>query len=101
MSKHESRVSSGKRLLAVAVLLGVGYLIGLTTREATVQADVRRGGGPVQEPFQTGDQRCEVVLREISAKLSTMDARIERMEKLATQFANREGQQLPGEIRQR
>ncbi len=100
MSKYESRVSSGKRLLAVAVLLGVGYLIGLTTREATVQADGRRSG-PVQEPFQTGDQRCEVVLREISAKLNTMDARIERMEKLATQFANREGQQLPGEIRQR
>ena len=81
-------------------MLAAGYLAGVTSRDATVQADVRRDE-PQQEPFQTGDQRCEVVLREISATLGKMDARIERMEKLATQFVNHNGQPLPGETRPR
>ena len=96
MSKHVTHVLFGKRFLAVAVLLGVGYLLGAASRATVVQADIRRGAA-VQEPFQTGDQRCELVLREILGMLGKMDARIERMEKLATQFAIRNGQQLPGE----
>jgi hypothetical protein len=100
MSKHGSRAISGGRLLAVAVLLAAGYLVGVSTHEAAVQAEVRRNE-PVQEPFQTGDQRCELVLREMSVTLSRLDARIERIEKLATQFANRDGQPLPVEIRSR
>lgn len=98
MPKHETCVTLEGRFLAVAVLLGAGYLVGATSRETIAQADVRPGAA-AQEPFRSGAQRSEIVLREISATLSKMDARMERMEKLAAQIVNQNGQQLPGEIR--
>ncbi len=100
MSKYEMESTYVWRLFTIAVLLGVGYLIGVTSRDATVQAGVRPDQTE-QQPFQTGDQRSEVVLREISAQLGKMDQRLDRMEKLATQFVSRIGGQASGETRQR
>ncbi|MCA9142305.1 MAG: hypothetical protein H6821_15360 [Planctomycetaceae bacterium] len=101
MSKHPKlKLTNSGRLFVVVMLLALGYLGGVVARDSTVQADVRRGAPP-QEPFQTGDQRSELVLREILAMLGKMDARLERMEKLATQFSSKSDQQLPMEIRTR
>jgi uncharacterized protein HemX len=99
MSKYAQGLTSGGQLLAVVILVGFGYVVGVTSRDATVHADVRRE--QEQEPFQTGDQRCEVVLREIAVTIGKMDERLERMEKLANQFVNRSAGPLPGETRQR
>ena len=92
MTKYKTRVT------AVVLLLGVGYLVGAAPRDTAVQADVRRDQTKPQH-FQSGAQRSEALLREISATLGKMDARLDRMEKLATQFVNRIPQRLTGENR--
>src|SRR3990172_1325876 len=98
LSNYRSRFSSGGRLLAVAAWLAAGYLAGVTSSAALVQADVRRGETE-QQHFRSGAQRSEVLLGEISVTLAKMDARLERMEKLAAQLAHPNGQPLPGEAR--
>lgn len=99
MSKQESKALSMGRWLAVAGLLGVGYLAGVSSRDATVQADGR--DKTEQQPFRSGAQRSELLLGEISATLGKMDTRLDRMEKLATQFVNRNKQPVSRETRLR
>lgn len=48
----------------------------------TVSADVRET--PPRAAFQSGAERSETILREIAATLKTMDGRLERLEKIAT-----------------
>ena len=78
-------ISAGKAFLATA-LLAAGYLAGQCTHDATVQAEVRPGQ-PEPAHFRSGAQRSELLLKDISATLEKIDARLERMEKLATQFS--------------
>lgn len=98
MSPYETRTAMKGKWLAVAILLGIGYLAGSTSREATVQADGRRGQAEA-EHFQSGAQRSEILLREISATLGKMDARLDRMERLATRYVNSTPQHAPAETR--
>lgn len=100
MTINESRVASVGKLLVVAVLLSVGYIAGQCAQETKVQAEVRPGQ-PEPEHFRSGAQRSELLLKDISATLLKVDARLERMEKLATQLSLRNDRQPSPETRQR
>ncbi|MBC8356459.1 MAG: hypothetical protein H8E66_31145 [Planctomycetes bacterium] len=91
MSKQESSIVNARRLAGIALFLGAGYVVGFASRDTTVQADTRRSE-PKQQHFQSGAQRSEGLLREMSATLGKMDARLERMEKLAKQFVSNSAQ---------
>ncbi len=76
------------RATITVVLLGVGYLLGAAIGHESAQAQNRRK--PADQPhFQSGAQRSEVLLREISEKLGTIDARLDRMEKMAKSFTDK------------
>jgi len=75
--------SRGKRIALGLLLLGLGYVAGQSFDVfGTAHADVRKGER--RQAFQAGGERSEVVLREISKTLKTIDARIARIEKVAT-----------------
>jgi hypothetical protein len=72
--------------IATAALLASGFaaglaFAGLAFRDGSAQADVRRQ--PPEQHFKTGAQRSEDTLKEMAATLKSIDARLERMEKLA------------------
>jgi hypothetical protein len=75
------------RRVAAALALGVAmFAAGLSLREApSARADVT-GESPRQQ-FMAGGERSEVVLREISATLKRIDARLERIERAALDAA--------------
>lgn len=98
MSKSNQGLTSSGKLLAVAIFVGVGYLIGITSRDATVQADLRRSPAQPQH-FQSGAQRSEVLLQQIAKTLGTMDGRLDRIERLAAQIAAQNGQPAAEENR--
>ena len=98
MSKYEKGLTSGRQLLIVAIFVGAGYLVGMMSRDTTVHAEVRRS--PTEHRhFQSGAQRSEVLLQQISTTLKKMDSRLDRIEKLAAQFATRNGRTATGEGR--
>ena len=75
--------SRGKRIAQVLLLLGLGYMAGQSSNVlGTARADIRKGER--RQAFQAGGERSEIVLREISKTLKTIDARIARIEKVAT-----------------
>ena len=67
--------------LAASLLLAAGLAAGLAFRGEDAQADVRRQ--PPEQHFQSGGQRSVKILQEIAASLKSIDARLERMQKLA------------------
>lgn len=82
--KRVTSCFGGQATITVA-LLGLGYVLGAATGSDSVLAENRRNQTE-QQHFQSGAQRSETLLREISAKLETMDQRLERMEKMAKTF---------------
>lgn len=65
---------------SLALALAVGYTAGQTgLPSALVQADVTEL--PRREAFMAGGERSELVLREISATVKKMDARLENIER--------------------
>ncbi len=80
--RHSNR-SRTKRIAQGLLLLGLGYIAGQSSDvSGTAQADIRKGER--RQAFQAGGERSEIVLREISKTLKTIDARIARIEKVAT-----------------
>ncbi len=75
------------RWLAVAGLaVAIGaILVGTAPPRA---AEVRRETSP--EAFQSGGARSETVLKEISATLKKMDARLERIERAAIEHGKQQ-----------
>jgi len=77
----------------VLALLAIGFTVGVMSRDAELHADVRSGKPATS--FQSGAQRSELKLIEISATLQKMDARLERLEKLALQIVQQDSSPLP------
>jgi hypothetical protein len=68
------------RVLWLSIAIAAGFLAGSADRPGPqTMAEVRRT--PPREAFQGGDERSEVVLREIAATLTRIESRVERIEK--------------------
>ncbi len=80
------------------VLLVAGYLFGAATGHESLHAQNRRTPAE-QQHFQSGAQRSELLLREISEKLGTMDARLDRMEQMAKSFTSKRSSNVFEETR--
>lgn len=78
---------------AVLTLLGVGFAIGVSSRDAELHADVR--GGKPAASFKSGAQRSELRLTEIAATLQKIDARLERLENLALRVVQQDAGSTP------
>lgn len=73
-----------------ALLVAAGAVVGwLLPAEPPALAEVRRTA-PTQ-PFQSGAQRSEVVLREIATTLRAIDGRLARLEKTVQKIGARSG----------
>ena len=68
------------RVVGLMIAIAAGFLAGSADRPGPrAVAEVRRT--PPREAFQGGDERSEVVLREIAATLTRIESRVERIEK--------------------
>ena len=92
-----TKTFAGRAAITLA-LLGAGYLLGVATGDASVHAGNRRKPAD-QQHFQSGAQRSEVLLREISEKLGTIDARLDRMEQMAKSFTSKRSPNMSEETR--
>jgi len=71
-----------RQLLGMLLLTGLGWLIGQSwSFSETAHADVRQTER--RQAFQSGAERNEAILREISGTLKSIDERLARLEKLA------------------
>jgi hypothetical protein len=85
----------GQRFLAVVLLLGAGMAAStalLSSNEAL--GEVR--GTPPPPAFQSGGQLSVPVLKEISATLHQIDARLARLETVAQKLQSPKSQDLGG-----
>ena len=74
------------RVLWLLIAIVAGFLAGSADRPGPqAVAEIRRT--PPREAFQGGDERSEVVLREIAATLARIESRVERIEKALTKGA--------------
>jgi hypothetical protein len=69
------------RWCPIAVLLLVVGLVGVRLGSET-HAEVRKNAP--RAAFQSGSERSEQILREISQTLKSIDGRLQRLEKVAT-----------------
>ena len=69
------------RWCAIVVLLLVVGLVGIRPGSEKAHGEVRKTAP--RPAFQSGSQRSEQILREISATLKSIDRRLERLEKVA------------------
>jgi hypothetical protein len=80
----QSQKGPTSRSLLLLCGLAVGYGIAQwNSAPQLLQAEVRET--TPRAAFQAGSERSEAVLKEIAATLKTIDGRIERLEKLATE----------------
>ena len=69
-----------RRYAVPAVLLATGFTAGVLYQDhAAVQADIRKG--PAREAFQSGGERSETQLKEISATLLRIEKKIADVER--------------------
>lgn len=84
MSADRSRYLGKIRAAIVALMvLTAGYIIGnANSQPQATFADVRKT--PPRAAFESGSERSETVLRDISATLKRIERRVERIEKSVT-----------------
>lgn len=70
------------RWCPIAVLLLVVGLAGIRLGSEKAQAEVRKTAP--RAAFQSGSERSEQILREISQTLKSIDGRLQRLEKVVT-----------------
>jgi hypothetical protein len=76
------------RTVTVLALVAAGFVMGDACRDTAVQAEVRDRGAP--QAFNSGAQRSETHLAEISGTLKRIDERLARLEKLANRTLARD-----------
>lgn len=78
LDSPRKQLRSWRWFAGLCVGIAAGYAAGVAARPAPLHADVTET--PRREVFMAGGERAEIVLREISAILKRMDARVERIE---------------------
>lgn len=69
-------------LAGLMLALAVGGLVGRATQPNAVQAEVRRS--PPRAAFESGSERSEKILKDISETLKRIDQRLARIETSVT-----------------
>ena len=80
MKRLISSSMTTRNVLRSLLLIGLGYVVGVSSQPSLVlQADIRKT--PPRPAFQSGSERSEPIMRDLSSTLKRIEASVARIDK--------------------